>query len=128
MVTSLGMDKVLKAAEPLNLVLTLTFLDPEAQNRRLIEFSRQGQAMEEGEVEEETVGESQRPRTPSVPPPLLPRVLSFHPVDPPSVAMPSPSALPAKHPLDNLRSPAPRSARNEFRSAEYLVVSSGMMM
>ena len=84
--------------------------------------------MEEGEVEEETVGEPLRLRSPIGPPPLSLRVLPVGPVDPLSVAMLSPPAVLAKRPLDDPRSPAPCQARNELRSAEYLVMSPGLMM
>ena len=84
--------------------------------------------MDKAVVEKETVGESQRPNMPPVLPPLPPWFPPVGPVNPPSVATPSPCAVPAKRPLDNPRYPAPCWARNELRSAEYLVVISGMTM
>ena len=74
--------------------------------------------MEEGELEAQSVGETQRPGSPPGPPSL--RVWA------PSVGCigtPSPPVVPAKCPLDLPKSPAPFWARNELRSPEYLVVS-----
>ena len=68
MVTNLGADKVLEAAEVLNLALTLFQTQ---KLRTAVSSSFLCQGLDEGVAEEETVGESLRPRSPSGSPPPL---------------------------------------------------------